>query len=287
MFLSDKLAPHFNSTLFTHLHTHQFELECFPRFSKKRVGTLFMPWYFPELKSNTRLCLTFRGRRLCSSFSNDSVSHQSYQMHTAMKVHQTVKRIRKEIFCQAMTHIYLIWQDPAETEEIWNFWNPILWTFEHCILSHNVSFCVSVLSSPLLPTYLPSLGKGGYLEFYIAPAPAKMGYGAAVKRFLKVMAMVWAGSQITKLVRAGGALTLTPFVDRGLSWFTHKFKFQTREGFHGNSGTLSWIGRHCIFGHHTALGMMLLSASFLKGHLNLFVTSKCINSFYYPIMVLL
>ncbi|KHN26417.1 hypothetical protein glysoja_030371 [Glycine soja] len=118
-----------------------------------------MPWYFPELKSNTRLCLTFRGRRLCSSFSNDS----------------------------------------------------------------------SVLSSPLLPTYLPSLGKGGYLEFYIAPAPAKMGYGAAVKRFLKVMAMVWAGSQITKLVRAGGALTLTPFVDRGLSWFTHKFKFQTRE----------------------------------------------------------
>lgn len=56
----------------------KFELECFPRFSKKRVGTLFMPWYFPELKSNTRLCLTFRGRRLCSSFSNDSVSNLSY-----------------------------------------------------------------------------------------------------------------------------------------------------------------------------------------------------------------
>ncbi|KAH1248178.1 hypothetical protein AAZX31_06G292500 [Glycine max] len=224
MFLSDKLAPHFNSTLFTHLHTHQFELECFPCFSKKRVGTLFMPRYFPELKSNTRLCLTFRGRRLCSSFSNDSSPELS----------------------DAYSH-----EGSPDSEEN---------------------------------------KKGNFLssnEFYIAPAPAKMGYGAAVKRFLKVMAMVWAGSQITKLVRAGGALTLTPFVDRGLSWFTHKFKFQTREGFHGNSGTLSWIGRHCIFGHHTALGMMLLSASFLKGHLNLFVTSKCINNFYYPIMVLL
>ncbi|XP_022885076.1 uncharacterized protein LOC111401531 isoform X2 [Olea europaea var. sylvestris] len=40
--------------------------------------------------------------------------------------------------------------------------------------------------------------------FYVSPAPARMGYLAAVERFLKVMAMVWAGSQVTKLVRAGG-----------------------------------------------------------------------------------
>lgn len=64
-----------------------------------------------------------------------------------------------------------------------------------------------------------------FVWFYIAPAPAKMGYAAAVQRFLKVMAMVWAGSQVTKLLRAGGALALAPFVDRGLSWFTDKFKF--------------------------------------------------------------
>ncbi|OAY36285.1 uncharacterized protein LOC110626618 [Manihot esculenta] len=64
--------------------------------------------------------------------------------------------------------------------------------------------------------------------FYVAPAPAKMGYFAAVERFLKVMAMVWAGSQVTKLVRAGGALALAPFVDRGLSWFTVKFKFESQ-----------------------------------------------------------
>ncbi|PIN14060.1 hypothetical protein CDL12_13297 [Handroanthus impetiginosus] len=46
--------------------------------------------------------------------------------------------------------------------------------------------------------------------------------------FLKVMAMVWAGSQVTKLIRAGGALALAPFVDRGLSWFTVKFGFESQ-----------------------------------------------------------
>lgn len=64
--------------------------------------------------------------------------------------------------------------------------------------------------------------------FYVAPVPGRMGYMAAVERFLKVMAMVWAGSQVTKLVRAGGALALAPFVDGGLSWFTVKFKFESQ-----------------------------------------------------------
>ncbi|KAB1225024.1 hypothetical protein CJ030_MR1G027076 [Morella rubra] len=64
--------------------------------------------------------------------------------------------------------------------------------------------------------------------FYVAPPPGRMGYLAAVERFLKVMAMVWAGSQVTKLIRAGGALALAPFVDRGLSWFTIKFKFESQ-----------------------------------------------------------
>lgn len=54
-----------------------------------------------------------------------------------------------------------------------------------------------------------------------------MGYAAAVERFLKLMAMVWAGSQVTKVLRAGGALALAPLVDRGLRWFTVKFNFQS------------------------------------------------------------
>ncbi|XP_062092064.1 uncharacterized protein LOC133797944 isoform X2 [Humulus lupulus] len=64
--------------------------------------------------------------------------------------------------------------------------------------------------------------------FYVAPAPGKMGYLAAVERFLKILAMVWAGSQVTKIFRAGGALALAPFVDRGLTWFTIKFKFESQ-----------------------------------------------------------
>ncbi|XP_078444498.1 uncharacterized protein LOC144713704 isoform X2 [Wolffia australiana] len=63
---------------------------------------------------------------------------------------------------------------------------------------------------------------------YLAPAPGKMGYAASVKRFLKIMAAVWAGSQVTKLLRAGGALALAPLVDKGLSWFTAKFKFNSK-----------------------------------------------------------
>ncbi|WVZ65108.1 hypothetical protein U9M48_014526 [Paspalum notatum var. saurae] len=64
-------------------------------------------------------------------------------------------------------------------------------------------------------------------RFYFSPAPGRMGYGAAVERFIKLMAMVWAGSQVTKILRAGGALALAPFVDRGLRWFTVKFNFKS------------------------------------------------------------
>ncbi|KFK23697.1 hypothetical protein AALP_AAs45549U000100, partial [Arabis alpina] len=56
----------------------------------------------------------------------------------------------------------------------------------------------------------------------------KMGYLAAAERFLKLMAMVWAGSQVTKLIRIGGAVALAPIVDKGLSWFTVKFKFESQ-----------------------------------------------------------
>ncbi|XP_063934934.1 uncharacterized protein LOC108194594 isoform X3 [Daucus carota subsp. sativus] len=40
--------------------------------------------------------------------------------------------------------------------------------------------------------------------FYVVPAPGKLGYLASVKRFFKLLAMVWAGSQVTKLIRAAG-----------------------------------------------------------------------------------
>ncbi|XP_044392134.1 uncharacterized protein [Triticum aestivum] len=63
--------------------------------------------------------------------------------------------------------------------------------------------------------------------FHFSPAPGRMGYAATVERFLKLMAMLWAGSQVTKILLAGGALALAPLVDRGVRWFTVKFNFQS------------------------------------------------------------
>uniref|UniRef100_A0A0A0KRT8 Uncharacterized protein n=1 Tax=Cucumis sativus TaxID=3659 RepID=A0A0A0KRT8_CUCSA len=51
--------------------------------------------------------------------------------------------------------------------------------------------------------------------FYIAPAPGKMGYVAAAGRFLKIMATVWAGSQVTKLARAAGYVCALKFSKKG------------------------------------------------------------------------
>ncbi|XP_014498863.1 uncharacterized protein LOC106759970 isoform X1 [Vigna radiata var. radiata] len=197
MCLSVKHEPHFIATLLSHPRPHQFAFEALPR---RRVGTLLMPWYFPVSKNNSRLCLTINGRRLGSSYSNDSVSntpelsdaysHEGSSESTenkkgkSMTINEIMKKLRR----------------------------------------YGVS---GILSYGLLNTayYLTTFL---FVWFYIAPAPAKMGYAAAVQRFLKVMAMVWAGSQVTKLIRAGGALALAPFVDRGLSWFTDKFKFQSQ-----------------------------------------------------------
>ncbi|ESW20771.1 hypothetical protein PHAVU_005G013300 [Phaseolus vulgaris] len=183
--------PHFISTLLSHSHPPQFASEAFPR---RRVGTLFMQCHFPELKNNSRLCLTTDGRRLCSSHSNDSTPELSDAYS-----HEGSSESAENKKGKSMTS------------------NEILKKLRRYGISGILSYGL-LNTAYYLTTFL-------FVWFYIAPAPAKMGYAAAVQRFLKVMAMVWAGSQVTKLLRAGGALALAPFVDRGLSWFTDKFKF--------------------------------------------------------------
>ncbi|GKU91426.1 hypothetical protein SLEP1_g5305 [Rubroshorea leprosula] len=92
----------------------------------------------------------------------------------------------------------------------------------HCLQSYHLAYFY--MNMPLTSKERLHL----LCRFYVAPTPRRMGYAAAAERFIKVMAMVWAGSQVTKLIRAGGALTLAPIVDRGLSWFTTKFKFESQ-----------------------------------------------------------
>lgn len=84
-----------------------------------------------------------------------------------------------------------------------------------------------VLSYGLLNTVY-YLGMFLFAWFYVSPVPGGLGYKAAAERFVKLFALVWAGSQVTKLPRACCALALAPAIDHGLTWFTKHFKFQSR-----------------------------------------------------------
>ncbi|KEH32933.1 hypothetical protein MtrunA17_Chr3g0080911 [Medicago truncatula] len=189
MSLSAKLQPHFNSTPLS----HQFLLQRFNCFSKRKCSTLFM---HNHLCNNTNLFLTLRTKP-CSSNTNDN----AYELS------------------DSTSH-----EGSAESEESKKGDSLSINEIMKKLKRYGVS---GILSYGLLNTayYLTTFL---FVWFYIAPAPGKMGYLAAVERFLKLMAMVWAGSQVTKLLRAAGALALAPIVDRGLSWFTNKFKFQSQ-----------------------------------------------------------
>ncbi|XP_058722120.1 uncharacterized protein LOC131593571 isoform X2 [Vicia villosa] len=189
--LCAKIAPHFNSTSLSH-HHHQFHLQRLNCFSRK-CATFFMHNRLPDLNNNTHL-------RLCSSNTNGNVS-QTYELsdsssHDGSEENNESKKGKSLSINEIMKKLK----------------------------RYGVS---GILSYGLLNTayYLTTFL---FVWFYIAPAPGKMGYRPAVERFLKLLAMVWAGSQVTKLLRAAGALALAPFVDRGLTWFTNKFKFQSQ-----------------------------------------------------------
>ncbi|CAL0302523.1 unnamed protein product [Lupinus luteus] len=189
------LAPQCNSTLLINPNSHQFVLERLHVFSQRRGVTLFM---VPTKLKNTRLCHTLHRRGVCSSYTNDNTHEVSGA--GSHEVSGENKENKKEGILTS---------------------NETLKKLRRYGISGVLSYGL-LNTAYYLTTFL-------VVWFYIAPAPAKMGYLAAVERFLKVMAMVWAGSQVTKLIRAGGALALAPFVDRGLSWFTAKFKFQSQE----------------------------------------------------------
>lgn len=55
-----------------------------------------------------------------------------------------------------------------------------------------------------------------FMWVVVLKVPRGLGAESAAKKFLEVMAMTWAGSQVTKLIRAGLALGMAPAVDAGL-----------------------------------------------------------------------
>ncbi|KAK4285281.1 hypothetical protein QN277_002006 [Acacia crassicarpa] len=154
-----------------------------------------LPGYFAK-RSNTRLRHSLRRRpRLANSSDN------THELSDAGKHEGSSER-----------------EDTMKAESLTN--NEILTKLKRYGVSGILSYGL-LNTAYYLTTFL-------FVWLYVVPAPKRMGYLAAVERFLKVMAMVWAGSQVTKLIRAGGALALAPFVDRGLSWFTAKFRFESQ-----------------------------------------------------------
>ena len=55
-----------------------------------------------------------------------------------------------------------------------------------------------------------------YVWFCIAKVPPGAGLAAAARAFVATLALVWGGSQVTKLPRAAAAVMLAPLVDRGM-----------------------------------------------------------------------
>lgn len=70
--------------------------------------------------------------------------------------------------------------------------------------------------------------------------PKGLGPEAAAKSFATVFAMTWAGSQVTKLVRAAASLALAPLVDRALTWMVGRFKLR------GKGQALAIVATFCI-----------------------------------------
>ncbi|KAL3158628.1 hypothetical protein ABBQ32_011380 [Trebouxia sp. C0010 RCD-2024] len=62
----------------------------------------------------------------------------------------------------------------------------------------------------------------------VAKVPKGLGLAEAAKRFVGVMSLTWAGSQVTKVARIGAALALAPLVDAACSWAQQKLGLKSQ-----------------------------------------------------------
>lgn len=67
----------------------------------------------------------------------------------------------------------------------------------------------------------------GWTQF--AAVQRGVGIGEAVKQFLQVMAIVWAGSQVTKVPRLACAAFIAPIVDKGAILVAERFHMQSKQ----------------------------------------------------------
>ncbi len=57
---------------------------------------------------------------------------------------------------------------------------------------------------------------------------AGLGLQTTLRRFVEVMAVVWAGSQVTKLARAAAAIAFAPLVDKALISLADRLKLKSK-----------------------------------------------------------
>lgn len=69
------------------------------------------------------------------------------------------------------------------------------------------------------------------------PPATGQGWAAAAKAAGAVMALTWAGSQVTKVARAGGAVALAPLVNRLLDWVAARLGGKGGGGGAGGDGS--------------------------------------------------
>lgn len=67
-----------------------------------------------------------------------------------------------------------------------------------------------------------------FLFFWLCVAKVQpgMGLSATMRKFAEVFALTWAGSQVTKIPRAAGAIVIAPFIDRALEALQRKLGLQ-------------------------------------------------------------
>ncbi|CAL8464525.1 g4060 [Coccomyxa elongata] len=67
-----------------------------------------------------------------------------------------------------------------------------------------------------------------YMWTVVYKVPRGLGFAAAARKFVEVFGITWAGSQLTKAARAGGALLLAPIVDKGLTGLQRTLHLNSR-----------------------------------------------------------
>lgn len=67
------------------------------------------------------------------------------------------------------------------------------------------------------------------MVFNLSKVPSGQGLAASAQAAAKILLVVWAGSQVTKLARAGAALLAVPFVDALMEFIRKRFRLASKK----------------------------------------------------------